>query len=177
MSVLLKNIIRFILFILIQAFVLDKIPPIHEFVNPTIFFLFILWLPFSISRVALLVISFFFGMTMDLFSGTIGMHTTVCVLIGYLRPFLLNILLPREKQDVVYTEPGRKSLGMSQYFTYLLILTFVYHLYFTFIEWMSFGSFGAFLLKTVANTLISLLLAFVAELLFLRKARVASSSY
>jgi hypothetical protein len=49
MSNLLKNIIRFALFILLQVFVLDKIPPLNRFVIPTCISL-ILWLPFKISR-------------------------------------------------------------------------------------------------------------------------------
>ena len=48
MSELLKNIIRFIIFILFQVFILNKIPPLHQFITPYLYFLFILWLPFKI---------------------------------------------------------------------------------------------------------------------------------
>ncbi len=49
MSDLLRNIIRFFVFILVQVYVLDKIPLLHRFIAPYIYFLFLLWLPFSIS--------------------------------------------------------------------------------------------------------------------------------
>jgi hypothetical protein len=42
MSELLKNIIRFILFILVQVFILFKMPPLHRFVVPYLYYLFIL---------------------------------------------------------------------------------------------------------------------------------------
>ncbi len=52
MSELLKNIFRFILFIFVQVFILFKMPPLHRFITPYLYYLYILWLPFSMSRAA-----------------------------------------------------------------------------------------------------------------------------
>ena len=41
MSTLVKNIIRFIMFILVQVYVLDKIQ-LHQMVTPYVYFMFIL---------------------------------------------------------------------------------------------------------------------------------------
>lgn len=49
MSTLVKNIIRFALFILAQVYVLDNIH-LHQLITPNVYFLFILWLPFRIDR-------------------------------------------------------------------------------------------------------------------------------
>ena len=68
MSNLLKNIIRFFLFILVQVYILNQIPPLHQFIVPYLYFLFILWLPFNINRFALLLISFVFGLSLDYFT-------------------------------------------------------------------------------------------------------------
>ena len=92
MSTLLRNIIRLILFILLQVFVLNQVPPLHQYITPYIYFLFILWLPFSLSRSGLLVVSFITGICLDFFTKTPGLHAAACVLIGYLRPFLINLL-------------------------------------------------------------------------------------
>ncbi|MFN5762088.1 MAG: rod shape-determining protein MreD, partial [Sphingobacteriales bacterium] len=73
MSTLVKNIFRFILFILLQVFVLDKIPPLHQFIVPYLYFIYILWLPFTLSRPALLLIAAGFGLTLDLFVHTPGL--------------------------------------------------------------------------------------------------------
>lgn len=173
MSVLLKNIIRFILFILIQAFVLDKIPPLHQFVKPSIYFLFLLWLPFDISRNWLLIISFFFGITMDYFSGTLGLHTIACLLVGFLRPFVLNALLPQEKVEITYYEPGIRSMAFPQYTFYLLILTFIHHFCLVLIEWMQFGNFLYFVSKVTLSTILSLVLMLLAEAIAFRKARIS----
>ena len=176
MSSLVKNIIRFILFILLQAFVLDKIPPLHQFVKPYLYFLFILWLPFNLSRISLMVVAFMFGLAMDYFSGTPGLHAAPCVLIAYIRPFLLNVLLPQEKTEFSYAEPSIKSLGFAPYSVYVLILTFLHHAYLVLIEWIQFGDFVFFIGKVTATTAISMLLIYLTELLFQRKARYRTNA-
>ena len=171
MSSLLKNIIRFILFILVQAFVLDKVPSLHQFVKPILYFLFILWLPYSINRSWQMIIAFIFGMCMDYFTGIPGLHAIPCVLIAYLRPFLLTILMPQEKTEVSYAEPSIKSLGWIPYAVYILILTFIHHACLVFIEWTQVGNILFFVGKVAATLAISVLLIFVTELLFPRKAK------
>ena len=72
MSELLKNIIRFILFIFVQVFILFKMPPLHRFITPYLYYLYILWLPFSMSRAGLMALAFLFGLTLDYFMHTPG---------------------------------------------------------------------------------------------------------
>ncbi|MEP6846373.1 MAG: rod shape-determining protein MreD [Panacibacter sp.] len=176
MSTLLKNIIRFVLFILVQAFVLDKVPPLHQYVKPILYFLFVLWLPFSINRSVQLIIAFVFGLCMDYFTGTPGMHAIPCVLIAYLRPFLLNILLSQEKTEVSYAEPSIKSLGLAPYSVYIVVLTFIHHACLVLIEWLQFGDFIFFIGKVAASTAVSILLIFVTEMLFPRKAKFRTNA-
>jgi rod shape-determining protein MreD len=176
MSNLLKNIIRFVLFILVQAFVLDKVPPLHQFVKPILYFLFVLWLPFSINRSLQLIIAFIFGLGMDYFTGTPGMHAIPCVLIAYFRPFLLNILLSQEKTEVSYAEPSIASLGWAPYSVYIVVLTFIHHACLVLIEWLQFGDFVFFIGKVAASTAVSILLIFVTEMLFPRKARYRTNA-
>lgn len=171
MSNLLKNIVRFILFILFQVFILNKVPPLHQFIIPYLYFLFILWLPFSINRFFLLVISFVFGLSLDYFTGTQGLHAAPCVLIAYVRPFLLNLLIPKETTEQSYIEPGPKSMGWAPYALYIGVLTFLHHFYLVLIEWLQFGNLIYFLGKVASTTAISLLLIFITELLFNRKGR------
>ena len=175
MRTLPKNIIRYILFILFQVFVLDNIPPIHQFIVPYIYFLFILWLPFNINRFLLLIVSFLFGLTLDYFTGTPGLHAAPCVLIAYLRPFLLNLLIPQETIEQSYIEPGNKSMGWAPYGLYVGILTFIHHFYLVLIEWLQFGNFVYFIGKVAASSAISLAMILITELLFARKDKLRFS--
>lgn len=176
MSLLVKNIIRFILFILVQVYVLSQIPPLHQFITPYLYFLFILWLPFNISRFSLLLVSFLLGITLDYFLGTPGLHAAPCVLIAYLRPFLINILISQEGAELNYAEPSIKSMGFAPYSLYVLVFTFIHHFYLVLIEWLQFGNFLYFTGKVTATTGVSLLLIFITEMLFFRKQKFRTNT-
>lgn len=171
MSDLIKNILRFALFILFQVFILNEVPPLHQFIIPYVYFLYILWLPFNINRFLLLLISFAFGLTLDYFTGSAGLHAAPCVLIAYLRPFLLNLLIPQDTTEHSYLEPSIKSMGWAPYSLYVALLTFIHHFLLVLIEWLQFGNFVYFLGKVAATTAVSLLLIFITEMLFFRKAK------
>ena len=150
---------------------LNRVPHLHRFISPSLYFLFILWLPFVVSPRWLLVIGFMTGLTLDYFTQTPGLHAAACVLIAYVRPFLIAVLTPRDSGDFNYREPSPQSLLWAPYFIYVLILTLLHHAWLVMLEWMSFGSFSDFLLKLIASTAISLLLIFTVELLFPRNMR------
>jgi hypothetical protein len=153
----------------VQWFILFKIPPLHRFIIPYIYYLFILWLPFSIPRFWLLVIGFLTGLSLDYFTQTPGLHAAACVLIAYIRPFIINLLLPKDTSEFNYREPSPRTMGWTPYGVYVLVLTLFHHGYMLFLEWLSFGSLLTFLIKMVATTGISLLLILTTELLFPRK--------
>lgn len=176
MSPLVKNIIRFVVFILVQVFILFQIKPLHQFIVPYIYFLYILWLPFNIPRIALTFTGFLFGLTLDYFTKTPGLHAAPCTLIAYLRPFLVNILIRHEGAEQSYRSPSITSMGLTPYATYVLILTLVHHAYLVFLEWLQFGSFWYFIAKVFATTGISLVLIMLAEILFYRKEKYRTNT-
>ncbi len=169
MGTLLKNILRFVLLILVQVFVLDRIH-LHYMVTPYIYFLFILWMPFQLNRSAQMLIAFALGFTLDSFRHHPGFHAAACVLLAYLRPFLINLLIPQEGAESNYEEPSAKSMGgFIPYLVYAGMLTFVHHGWLFFLEALQFGNFWYFITKTLLSTAISLLLIVIVELLFSRK--------
>lgn len=176
MSDLVKNFLRLIVFLLVQIFVLNKIPFLHQFIVPYLYFLFILWLPFSISRIGLLLIGFFTGLLLDYFTMRPGLHTAACVLIAYARPFVITVLIPKETEEFNYREPSPRSLGWPQYTVYALVLTLFHHTYLTLLQWLQFGTFLQFLIKVAATTAISMLLIFTTELLFPRKVKYRTNT-
>jgi hypothetical protein len=160
---------RALLLVAVQVYLLNKVPHLHRLVLPSLYFVFVLWLPFSMSRTGLLFTSFLLGLSVDYFSLTPGLHAAACVLIAYLRPYLITILMPRDTQEFQYPEPAVKAMQWAPYVVYILILSFVHHFYLTFLQWLSVGSFWSFLGKTLLGTLISFLLILTADLLFPRQ--------
>lgn len=176
MSDLVRNTIRFILFILVQYYVLFQIRPLHEFVVPYIYYLYVLWLPFSMGRMSLMLLSFLFGLTLDYFTQTPGLHAAACTLIAYLRGFVVNIMIPQEGAEQNYKSPSPVSMGWAPYTIYVLVLTLLHHTYLVFLEWLQFGSFLFFLGKVLATTGISLMLVLITELLFFRKEKFRTNT-
>ena len=166
MSEPIKQIIRFILFILVQAFVLSYMPPVHRFITPYLYFLFILWQPFFTSRFWVLVIGFILGFTLDMFTKTPGLHASACVLIAFIRPFLINLLVPKETKELTLGSPGIRSMGGASYAVYVILLTLFHHTWLVFLEWMDVGSLSYFLGKVLFSGLVSLLLILLTEMLF-----------
>lgn len=176
MSDFIRNSIRFVLFIAIQVYVLNKIPHLHRFITPYIYYLFILWLPFSVSRQWLLLIGFITGLVLDYFMMTPGLHAAACVLVGYVRPFLISLLSPKDLSELSYREPSPKAMQWVPYAVYVFVLTLLHHTWMIFLEWMDVGSFLNFVIKVIATTGISLLLIFTAELLFPRKLKFRTNT-
>ena len=91
---LLKYTFIFIALVLVQQFVFNNIE-LNTYMNPYVYVLFILILPFTLNKSLLLLLSFVLGATIDLLSGTLGLHSAACTLIGYLRPYVLSIFTSR----------------------------------------------------------------------------------
>jgi hypothetical protein len=176
MNDLVRNIARLAFFILVQVYVLNKIPHLHRFITPYIYYLFILWLPFSVSRQWLLIIGFLTGLSLDYFTMTPGLHAAACTLIAYVRPFIINILTPKDTSGFNYREPSPLAMQWTPYAVYVLVLTLLHHGYMVFLEWLSFGSFLDFIIKVISTTGISLLLILTVELLFPRRLKFRTNT-
>lgn len=176
MKDIIKYIFRFMLFIMIQHFVLYQIPPLHHTAIPILYFLFILWIPFRTGRGSLLIISFLLGITMDFFTKTPGMHAASCVLIGYFRPFLVNILMPQEGVEFNYREPSAQSLGIIPYIAYAAILTLLHHFCLFAIQAFQFGDIMYLIIKTSVSLLVSLVLILIVEMIFHRKQKFLTNT-
>lgn len=176
MSDFLRNILRLAAFILVQVYVLNKIPHLHQYITPYIYYLFILWLPFSVSRLSLLVIGFFTGLILDYFMMQPGLHAAACVLIAYVRPFVIGVLTPKDASEFNYREPSPKAMQWTPYAVYVFVLTLLHHGYMVFLQWLSFGSFLGFLIKVASTTGISMLLIFTIEILFPRRLKFRTNT-
>jgi rod shape-determining protein MreD len=167
-----KQIFRFIIFILLQALVLNHVPPLHRFVTPYLYFLFLLWLPFNTNKSWLLIVGFITGFTLDLFLQTPGLHAAACVLVAYLRPFMVTLLVPRETKELGFGSPSVRTMGFAPYALFVTVLTLFHTILLVLLEWMQFASLPYFLGKVFFTTLTSLVLITIAELLFSKRGKV-----
>ena len=92
-KILSRNIIRFLFLVFIQVLVFNNIQ-VSGLINPYIYVIFILLLPFETPKWAILGLAFLLGISVDLFTNTPGMHSTATVLMAFLRPYVLSIIAP-----------------------------------------------------------------------------------
>jgi hypothetical protein len=116
------------------------------------------------------------GLSLDYFMMTPGLHAAACVLIAYVRPFVINILTPKDISEFNYREPSPKSMGWTPYTVYVFILTLLHHGYMVLLEWLDFGRFLDFIIKVIATTGISMLLVLTVELIFPRRMRFRTNT-
>jgi hypothetical protein len=167
-SPLIKNIFRFVVIILVQVFVLDKIQ-VSGFIRPYLYVLFILMLPFEISGWLLLVAAFLTGLVIDIFSLTPGMHTAASVFMAFCRPGVIKTVGIRRDDLQPGQFPNVMDFGFPWFATYTLILVFLHHLALFYLEIFRLNEFLITLVKVIINTAITSTLVIVTQFLFIRR--------
>ena len=153
MYIIARNIFRFIVVILFQVLVMDNVM-INGYMIPYIYILFILLLPFETPRWMQLIAGFALGLTMDLFTGTAGMHTAATVLIAFARPYLLGLLAPRDGFEPE-TYPRIYYYGFTWFLKYTLLIVLLHHLALFYLEVFQLKDFFSTLFRVIMSTILS----------------------
>ncbi len=162
-----QNIIRFIILVFVQVIILNKIQ-FSGFVNPFIYILFIILLPFETPSWLLLILGFITGITIDLFSGTIAMHTIATTLTAYFRPFILTLFAPRDGYES-RTSPTLKYYDLFWIIRYTIVLVLIHHSCLFFVEVFRFSGFFYTILRILLSSFFTFILIIISQLLFFKK--------
>ena len=162
-----KNSIRFLVLVLVQVLIIKNFE-LGRFINPFLYVLFILILPFETPKWLLLVSSFLLGLTVDMFYDTSGMHASASVWMAYVRPGMLSLLAPREGYEN-NTQPTIQRYGIPWFITYAGTLIFLHHLVLFYIEIFRFSEFFSTLFRVLVSSFFTLLLIFISQYLFSNK--------
>ncbi len=166
-KVLPRNIFRFVFLILLQVWVLNNIQ-FSGYINPYLYILFILLLPFETPGWLVILMSFLLGMSVDMFTDTIGMHASATVFIGFLRSFVLQSIAPRDGYEVG-TFPRIYYYGFTWFLKYTLLLVFLHHLFLFTVQVFNFNSYHFVLLRTFLSTLFTSMLILLSQYIIFRK--------
>lgn len=163
---LLVNIFRFVFLVFLQLFILNNIQ-FSGFVNPYLYVLFILLLPFETPGWILLLSAFAMGLVIDVSSSIIGYHTIATVFMAYFRYHLLRFIAPHDGYEPGMS-PTIQSLGFSWFFKYALILVLAHHLVLFWIESFSFQDFLPATLRALASSVFTMALILIYQFLTMR---------
>ncbi len=162
-----RNIIRFIALLLVQVLIIKNIE-LGRFINPFIYTLFIVVLPFETPKWLLMASAFLMGITVDMFYDTAGMHAAACVFMAYIRPGILKLFSPREGYEFG-TQPTVQYLGIPWFLSYAGILIFFHHILLFYLEIFRFSEFFSTLFRVIVSTIFTMLLIMISQYLFHRK--------
>lgn len=160
------NLIRFILLVFIQVFLLKNIT-LYNLSTPYFYILFILLLPFETPNLLLFSLAFILGLTIDAFYNTPGLHTASCVLLAFVRILFISITVQKEGFDNE-PEPTVSVMGFRWFFTYALVLTLFHHFFLFNLEVFRFSEIQYTLSRVVLSSIFTVFLMLVSGLLFFR---------
>ncbi len=145
---------------LLQNWVLFKIAFPFPYVG------FILLLPFSSPRSGHMVIAFFIGLLMDIFSSTPGMHAAACVAVAYGRNAWLAVATDVADEDLDITI---QHLGILRFLFFIIPLILVHHLFLFILENEGVSGFLRILSKSFWSTLLSSSIVTLAAMVAVRR--------
>jgi len=155
---------RFIILLLVQVVVLNNIQ-FSGFINPFVYIMFIMMLPVRIPGPLLLVIAFFAGLIVDMFSNTMGMHAAACVFMAFTRPSVLKLMSPRDGYEAE-SVPSARELGFTWFLIYASALTLIHHFVLFYIEVFRFSEFFSTFLRVILSSIATLVAIMISQYLF-----------
>jgi len=167
MYILARNIVRFLVVILFQVLLMDNVM-INGYMVPYVYLLFILLMPFETPRWIQLLSGFMLGIGIDLFENTLGMHTAATVLIAFVRPYLLNLLAPRDGYEPE-TFPRIHYYGFLWFLKYTLIIVVIHHLMLFYLEVFQLKEFFSTLLRVILSSILSASTIILSQYFVFRK--------
>ena len=163
--VLIKYAVMFVSLVLMQVLIFSQVQ-LSGFFNPYIYILFIILLPLSTPRYAVLILGFLLGLVIDVFSNSLGIHSAASVFIAYLRPLVIRIISNREDDKNDY--PGLHQNKLSWFISYVSIMVLLHHFVLFYLEVYTFANFFNTLLRVILSSLFSIIVIVLSQFLIFR---------
>jgi len=161
-SIVLVNILRFIVLIAAQALLFNKFN-FNGYINPHPYILFIILYPVNGNKNVLLISAFLLGLIVDMFQDTAGIHATACLVLAYLRDYIFKFSfgLSYEYQTVKLND----SLTPER-FSFILIAVFIHHFILFLLDIFSVEYIWGTILRTLFSMIFTIILCIIIIYLF-----------
>lgn len=160
------NIGKFLILVLVQVLIFSRIH-LFGYATACIYPIFILKLPRHTSVNALLVWSFLFGITVDMFCDTPGINAAAATAMGFARNTFLAAFTHKGLPDDFI--PGAKSIKWGSYLLYSLMCIVLFFSVLFLLELFTIDQMAPLLISTASSTLLTMLFVIVAECFSFRK--------
>ncbi len=162
---IISQVLIFIFYLVLQIFFVRQLV-LFDYAFCFVYVASIILLPFTVSKVILILLGFVAGITVDIFYNTVGANAAAMTLIAFLRPTILTVLTPQRGYDdrQILT---LNSMGLSWFITYAAALIFVHHFVLFLLEASDWGLFLPVMAKVICSTIFTTMIVVIIQ--FFRK--------
>lgn len=150
-----KQIGRYIFVMLLQVLLFDQLQ-LWGVCHPYIYILCLMMMPITLPHNVDMLIGAGVGLLMDVFCNSLGVHTAACILLMFIRPYLIGAIV--NDKDRLNEQISLRSIGMEALIKYVVILVLVHHLMVFMLAAWSWSHFGFVLLETLVSSIITCLI-------------------
>ena len=144
---------RYALIMLLQVLLFDQLQ-LWGACHPYIYILCLLMMQITLPHNVDMLIGAAVGLIMDVFCNSLGVHMAACILIMFIRPYLLGSIV--NDKDRLNEQISLRAIGIEALIKYAVILIVIHHLtVFSLAAW-SWLHIGFVLLETVVSSIITL---------------------
>ena len=150
-----KQLGRYIVIMILQVLLFDQLQ-LWGACHPYVYLLCLLMFPITLPQSVNMVIGALVGIVMDVFCNSMGIHMAACVLVMFVRPYVLGMIV--NDKDRLNEQISLRSIGMEAILRYVVIMVIIHHLMvFTLAAW-SWAHIGFVLLETLVSSLVTILI-------------------
>ena len=162
-----QNLIRialiFVLSIIAQLLIFNNLQ-FFGFVNPYIYILILMTLPFGATTGTVMTIGFFAGLIIDIFCNTPGMHAGASVLAGFLRQYFLRFIAMHNEYEAEVM-PDLRTYDIVWYAKYTALMVLTHHVALFALEQFDTFFFWPTLLRIILSSIATILFIFIIQLI------------
>lgn len=149
-----KQIIRYAVVMVLQVLLFDQLQLLGV-CHPYIYILCLMMMPITLPHISDMLIGATAGLIMDIFCNSLGVHTSACIFLMYVRPYILSALI--NETDRLNEQLSLHSLGMEAMTKYVVILVLLHHLTVFMLAAWSWQHVGFVVLETLVSSLLTIL--------------------
>ena len=146
---------RYVVVMLLQVLLFNQLQ-LWGLCHPYIYVMCLLMMPITLPHNVDMLIGAAVGIIMDVFCNSLGVHTASCILIMFIRPYVIGALV--NDKDRLNEQITWRTLGPEVMLKYLTILVLIHHLTVFLLAAWSWAHIGFALLETLVSSIVTIII-------------------
>ncbi|MBO4454096.1 MAG: rod shape-determining protein MreD [Paludibacteraceae bacterium] len=144
---------RYIVVMLLQVLLFNQLQ-LFGVCHPYVYVMCLLMMPLTLSQNADMIIGAAVGLVMDMFCNSLGVHTAACILLMFIRPYLVGVLV--NDKDRLNEQLTSRTLGIEAMIKYVVIMVLIHHFMVFMLAAWSWTHFWFVLAETAVSSLLTI---------------------